>query len=134
MIVTARPRPSNPGNFTMANVGGSWDFGVAKIYGFYNENKWNDLKQAVYEISGSVPIGQLELRAVYGHADAKGNPYSSASPGVMQHRRQRRRPVSVEGVYNLSKRTAIYATYAEIKNKGKAAFTVLPAAPMRMRP
>jgi predicted porin len=32
---------------------------------------------------------------------------------------------SVEGVYNLSKRTAMYASAARISNKGGAAFTVL---------
>ena len=32
-------------------------------------------------------------------------------------------------VYNLSKRTAIYTTYGQISNDGKAAFSVLPGAP-----
>jgi predicted porin len=124
----------NPGNFTMWNVGGSWDFGVAKIYGFYNENKWNDLKQEVYEISASVPIGQLELRAVYGHEAAKGSPLVAVPcqpiAGVtcpnLSTDGNDADLYSIEGVYNLSKRTAIYATAAQIKNKNKAAFNVLP--------
>jgi predicted porin len=32
-------------------------------------------------------------------------------------------------VYNVSKRTALYTTFGEIKNKGKATFSVLPTAP-----
>jgi predicted porin len=36
---------------------------------------------------------------------------------------------SLEYVYNVSKRTALYTTFGEIKNKGKATFSVLPTAP-----
>ena len=122
-------KTNNPGSFTMANVGGSWDFGVAKIFAYYNQNKWNDLKQGVWEVSGSVPLGQLELRASYAHADASGNTNrSSCLRGCVSCTSTDANDAdmySIEGVYNLSKRTAIYATAAQIKNKGKAAFTVL---------
>jgi predicted porin len=110
----------NPGDFKMENIGGSWDFGVAKIYGFYNQNKWNDLKQTVYEISASVPIGQLELRASYTHEKATGD----NSEGISTNGNDANQ-YSVEGVYNLSKRTALYATAAQIKNKGNAEFNIL---------
>ena len=35
---------------------------------------------------------------------------------------------SVEYIYNLSKRTALYTTYAKITNKGNAAFSILPGS------
>jgi predicted porin len=120
-------KTNNPGDFKMWNVGGSWDFGVAKIYAFYNESKWNDLKQETYDISGSVPIGQLELRAVYAHNSASGNQLVCTNPPTAACSTDGNSAdlYSIEGVYNLSKRTAIYATAAQIKNKGHAAFNVL---------
>jgi predicted porin len=111
---------NNPGNFTMWNIGGSWDFGVAKLFAFYNENKWNDLTNKVYEISASVPIGQLELRGTFGQEKADGNTLGGISTNG-----NNATLYSVEGVYNLSKRTALYATAAQIKNKNEAAFMVL---------
>ena len=107
---------SNP-DFKMWNAGGSWDFGVAKIFGFYNRNTWNPLSQSVYELSVSVPVGQAELRASYGHETASGIPALNNHHATLY---------SVEGVYNLSKRTALYATVAKISNSGTAAFSVLP--------
>ena len=98
------------------NIGGSWDFGVAKLYGFYNRNTWGVRKQNVYDISVGVPLGQGELRGVYAHADASGGGTDANDANLY----------SIEYVYNLSKRTAIYCTAAQIKNKGAAAFSVLP--------
>jgi len=109
------------GDFKMWNAGGSYDFGFLKLFGLYNENSWNDLKQQVYEISVSVPIGQLELRGVYGHENAKGHTLAGVDTDANDADLW-----SIEGVYNLSKRTAMYASAAQIKNKGAAAFTVLP--------
>jgi len=106
----------NP-DFKMWNVGGSYDFGVAKIYGFYNRNTWDPLSQSVYELSLSVPFGQAELRASYGHETASGAVSLNNHHATLY---------SVEGVYNLSKRTALYATAAKIANSGSAAFSVLP--------
>jgi predicted porin len=116
-------KTNNPGDFKMWNLGGSWNFGVATLYGFYNETKWNNLKEGVYEVSVSVPIGQLELRGVYGHANNSGTTQSGVSTDANDANLY-----SVEAVYNLSKRTAMYATFAEIKNKGAAGFTVIPGA------
>jgi predicted porin len=119
--------------FKIWNVGGSWDFGVAKIYGFYNEVKFQSFKAETYEISGSVPLGQGEFRAVYGHVDQKGSQVNCTvcvnplPPSAITNIDANDADLwSLEYVYNLSKRTAIYTTYGEIKNKGTATFQVLP--------
>jgi predicted porin len=104
-----------PENFKMANIGGSYDFGVAKILAYFNRNTWGVRKQNVYEVSAGIPLGQGELRAVYGHADGSGGGTDGDDANLY----------SVEYVYNLSKRTALYTTAAQIRNKGAAAFTVL---------
>jgi predicted porin len=108
-------------DFKMWNVGGSYDFGVAKIFAFYNKNTFAALRQGVYEVSVSVPLGQGELRGVYGHADASGTTSTGRNTNADDANLY-----SVEYVYNLSKRTALYTTAAWIKNKGLAGFSVLP--------
>jgi predicted porin len=105
------------------NVGGSWDFGVVKLYAFYNEVKFQSFKGDTYEISASVPLGQGELRGVYGHLDQKG------VQGLVNMNANDANLYSVEYVYNLSKRTALYTTFGQIKNKGAAAFSVLGGTP-----
>jgi predicted porin len=112
--------PSNS-DFKMWNVGGSWDFGVVKIFGFYNRNTWNALSQGAYELSLSVPMGQGEFRASYGHQSISGLPEDDSS-----------RMYSVEYVYNLSKRTALYATAAKIDNSGVGTFVVAAAPSSNM--
>lgn len=106
---------ASPDKFKMANIGGSYNFGVAKLYAFYNQNKWGVFKQDVYEVSVGVPLGQGELRASYGHANAKGGGTDANDANMM----------GAEYVYNMSKRTALYGGFAQIKNKGAAAFTIL---------
>ena len=105
-------------DFKMENVGASYDFGVVKLLGYYNRNTFGLLKQNVYEVSGSVPLGQGEFRATYGKADASGGGTDANDAKL----------ASVEYIYNLSKRTALYTTYARITNSGKAAFSILPGS------
>jgi predicted porin len=105
--------PAN--DFKMMNIGASWNFGAAKLYGYWNQNKFGALKQDVYEISVGVPLGQGEFRASYGHENASGGTTNPNDANLW----------SLGYVYNLSKRTALYGGYAEISNKGAAAFTIL---------
>jgi predicted porin len=123
--------------YKIGNFGGSWDFGVAKIYGFYNEVKFQSFKADTYEVSVGVPLGNGEFRAVYGHVDQKGSQQicgvvciNPPPPGSITSIDANDADLwSLEYVYNVSKRTALYTTFGEIKNKGKATFSVLPTAP-----
>jgi predicted porin len=101
-------------DFKMFNVGGSYDFGVAKVYALYNQNKYASLKQDMYELSAGVPVGPGQFRAAYAHSKITGG---ATSPKADM--------MSVEYVYDLSKRTSVYTTYAHIKNTDGAAYTVL---------
>jgi predicted porin len=109
--------------FKVWNAGGSWNFGVVKLYGLYNEVKFQSFKADTYELSLSVPLGLGEFRAVYGHVDQKG------SQGAVNLNPNDASLYSVEYVYNVSKRTALYTTFGQIKNKGGATFVVLTTAP-----
>jgi predicted porin len=104
--------------FKMSNIGGSYDFGMAKLYGFYNMNKYAARKQSVYELSVGVPLGQGEFRASYGKSDQSGAGTDGDDSTLY----------GLEYVYNLSKRTAMYTSYGRISNKGAAAFTVAAGA------
>lgn len=100
-------------DFKVQNLGVSWDFKVLKALFFYNENKFGAKKQAVWEASFSVPVGAAELRASYAKAD-------SSNTGAYDAKM-----MGVEGIYNLSKRTAVYASYGKIDNSNGAGFTVI---------
>jgi len=102
------------------NFGASWNFGAAKLYGWYNENKFANAKEQVYEISVGVPLGQGEFRASYGSNDTKGT-----SPAGANLNPNDATLWSLGYVYNLSKRTALYGGYAEISNDGASAKSIL---------
>jgi predicted porin len=102
------------------NIGASWDFGVVKLFGLYNITRFEALKAITYDFSVSVPLGQGEFRAVYGSVNQKGQ------QGAVNTDPNDAHMYSMEYVYNVSKRTALYTTYGQIKNKGTATFQVLP--------
>jgi predicted porin len=110
--------PAN--DFKMANIGASWNFGVAKVYALYNQNKFGAIKEKTWELSAGVPLGQGEFRAAYADMNRSGgaaaSAFSSASDATMWF---------LGYVYNLSKRTALYGGYAQIDNEGNAAQTIL---------
>jgi len=96
------------------NLGGSYDFGPAKLLGIYGQTKYNDLKLDVFEIGTQVPLGLGVIRASYVHANAKG-------VGIDDNDADQ---IALGYVHNLSKRTALYGTAARVKNKGNATFAL----------
>jgi len=95
-------------------IGGSYDFKVVKAlahYGEYKAGSGTGSKAKFYEISASVPLGAAELRASYG--EYKVNDVDTNHEKLW----------GLEAIYNLSKRTAIYAQYGELKSTAKSAGT-----------
>ncbi len=90
-----------------ANIGGSYDFGVFKLLSYYNQNKQGTDKDQVLSVSGVVTLGQSELHAGYDYS--KRLNASNVTTKVDQ--------VKAGYVYNLSKRSAMYATVSRLKNK-----------------
>jgi len=101
------------------NVGGSFNFGFAKVFGLYNIVELGSTKLKTYGISGSMPMGQGEFKAGYTATDGQGNKVA----GVMNP--DNARQWSVQYIYNLSKRTALYTGYASVDNDGAANYQVL---------
>ena len=110
---------ANVGHWKVMNFGASWNFGVAKIFGLYNENKWGPLKDDMWEISVSVPLGQGEFKAGYGSVDGKG------TLGAFNYGQSDATLWSLQYIYNLSKRTALYGGYASLDNDPGSARSIL---------
>lgn len=98
------------------NIGGQWDFGVAKLMGYYDSSKFQagaagDTKLKSWLIGSLVPVGVGEIRVSYSSSRFDNN-----GPKVGQW--------ALGYVHNLSKRTAVYATYAHLKNKDGMALPI----------
>jgi predicted porin len=88
------------------NVGGSFDAGVVKpMLLVAQEKAGSGAKITAAEASLSVPLGQGVFRFAYSryNLDKSSNDWNKVAVGYL---------------YNLSKRTAMYATYARVDNDG----------------
>jgi len=100
------------------NIAGSWNFGLAKLSAFYGKidvsggQLANDGQQNWY-IGASAPLGQANIKFSWGQVDGTG---SSNARGAKQW--------ALGADYNLSKRTALYATWAQINNNSTSNFRV----------
>ncbi|MCJ0762833.1 porin [Variovorax terrae] len=95
---------SSLGDLTQSNIGGSYDFGVARVMALWGENKTSGNKTRAQSIGVQVPVGAGQIRASYGTVKASGVANDA------NH-------IALGYVYNLSKRSALYVNYAKISNK-----------------
>jgi predicted porin len=93
------------------SVGGSYNFGIAKLLGYYGETELLTQNAKVYSISTVVPMGAGEIHASY----SSGNT-NLANSGSNQF--------AIGYVYNLSKRTALYTTASFLDNESGARASV----------
>jgi predicted porin len=110
--VIGAPVAASNESYKSLNVGGSYDFGVAKILGYVQEEKVFSYKDRIYSLSGVVPIGQGEIH-VGGEMSKLSGPISNKV-----------KKYSLGYVYNLSKRTAIYSTAALLDNDSASRLTL----------
>lgn len=100
------------------NVAGQWDFGMAKLMGIFDDARYEtngagDVKLRTYVIGGLIPVGAGEVRVSFGRSKLD---TAGADPRADQW--------AVGYVHNLSKRTAVYATYAHVNNKDGSALSI----------
>lgn len=105
-----------PTDWKHTNIAGSWNFGFMTLMAQFDNQKAGSLKQDTPLIGVVVPLGQGELHASFVKADQKGGTTAFNDADAKQ--------VAVGYVYNLSKRTALYGTYAQIKNEGTRALSI----------
>jgi predicted porin len=104
------------GKYDMATLGATYKFDFGTLMGNWHQmkNTANDRKLVHTVIGGTVPVGAGEVRASFSTANANGGGTGADDA----------RMVALGYVYNLSKRTALYTTYARISNDGAASFVV----------
>lgn len=100
------------GNYTVMGVGGTLTFGPVKPMFQYVQHKMDvspgtDPKRTDILVGGVFTVGSGNIRASYNRYDIK-NP-----AGATQDAAQ----IAVGYVHNLSRRTAVYGTYAVVDNK-----------------
>jgi predicted porin len=100
---------SPAGDIATTNFGASYDLGVVKLSGLYDQDKvTNGATGKGFNIGLTAPVGPGEIRTAFStyKTDAAGTPKTNK--------------FAVGYVYNVSKRTAVYTTFAHVSNKGGA--------------
>jgi predicted porin len=106
------------------NVGGSWDFGFAKLMGYYDHESLPGASEKMFSISSVIPFGQSEVHVGYDRSKLDRSGFADTTVDQLKATYQ----------YNLSKRTAMYATISRLDNKDATQRAVIggssaPAAP-----
>ena len=101
-------------DFKVTNAGVSYDVGVVTAMLMANQSKYGTKKITNVEVGVIAKIGLGQIRASYQRADASGAGTDANDANQF----------ALGYLYYLSKRTALYGTYATITNKGAAAFAV----------
>jgi len=99
------------------NIAGSWNFGFMKLSGFFSDMSADGSLNGVSGKAGrqnwyvgvAAPFGQWNLKASYGGTNGK---------DLLDNTDASQWAIGVD--YNLSKRTALYATWASINNDGNS--------------
>ena len=110
---TKYQQTATTGDVDVWNIGGHWEFGFGRVSAGYFEDKikqqFTTVKATGYIVGAVIPFGVTDFKVSYSQygTDAAGDPTA--------------KKLAVGGVYNLSKRTAAYATYAHLENKGPSA-------------
>jgi len=103
------------GDYTQWNIGGQWDFGLARAMAQYTRDNRDaflaggaDLDARGWLVGALVPVGAGEIRASFSESRIDLHTAGVSTP--------RERKLALGYVHNLSKRTALYATVARVKN------------------
>jgi predicted porin len=124
---------ARPGKIKTFNLGATYDFGVAKLFGEYSRSKDQrdplnvftrvpDVDLTGYLIGVTVPIGPGQIRASYSQVKYDFNRVPVL--GVVNAPDPKSNKLALGYVHNLSKRTALYGTIARVTNKNGAGNTV----------
>jgi predicted porin len=105
------------------NIAGSWDFKFLKLSAFYSQIEVDGApvlnpEQKNWYIGASMPFGQANFKISWGQAD--GENFNNFGQGTNRGAKQ----WAIGADYNLSKRTAIYATASAVNNDADSNFRV----------
>jgi predicted porin len=97
------------GDTRQSSIAGLWDFGFARAMGQFTRDRAGATDGKGWLIGGLFPVGVGEIRASY-------SAYETTAAGTPETKK-----LALGYVHNLSKRTALYTTWARAKNSGGAA-------------
>jgi predicted porin len=103
------------GDVLQRNAYAAWNFGFAKLSGFYSNDRAGRLGARGANIGLTVPVGDHALIATYSR-------YRKDSVNEPEARQ-----LALRYIYTLSKRTSLYATAARLENSGGSAVALLGA-------
>jgi predicted porin len=114
-------------DYDQANLKAIYKFGFASLNFLYDTKKFGSIKQKMAMIGTNIPFGQSEIRVAYATNNRSGGAVGSGFANEDDSKL-----MALGYVYNLSKRTAMYATAARITNDGAARASVSNAPPAGM--
>jgi predicted porin len=124
-VAGAYGRTRIPGNddFRVWNAGASYDFSVVKLVALYHRADYTpaglaNRSQKLWVVGARVALGQGEFRATYQHSDISGGTI------IRLRDQDDARQYAVGYIYNLSKRTALYADVGRLENRGLSALAL----------
>jgi predicted porin len=100
------------GDVKQNNIGGQWDFGMAKLQGHISRDENGVVEGSGWLIGGLIPVGAGEIRVAFSQYTTDLG-LGGSDP--------KSRKIALGYVHNLSKRTAVYTTIARVRNSGGAA-------------
>jgi predicted porin len=104
--------PTLGNNQKTYNIGGAYDFGFLKLMGYLDRDTATGLRETRGSISAVIPMGQGEVHLGYERSKLRNRvspvPAAQFDNTIWQ--------VAATYQYNLSKRTAIYGTVADLDN------------------
>ncbi|MDQ2780903.1 MAG: porin [Pseudomonadota bacterium] len=110
-------------DYDVWNVGGSFNAGFATFALLYNKHEYGNYDLKSYMAAATVPFGASSLKFSYNHSNI-----GVGAVNAIQNRTAKQYAIGYQ--YDLSKRTAVYATYAQLKNDTGLRLTTSTDAPI----
>jgi len=102
--------------YKLTSVGAAYDFGAIRPAFSYTQGKYLSREQKIWTASVTAPLGQGQLWGSYTSSKISGET-GFATVGTPKL-------FAAGYIYNLSKRTALYTTFAQLKNDGTTRFAL----------
>jgi predicted porin len=106
-------------DYTAMNVAGSYNLGFMTLMGQYHQNEQGANEQTMMMIGANVPMGAGTFKVSYGTTEVTQGTLKGAEATQL----------AVGYVYDLSKRTAVYAHYSTVDNDAGLRFTTSASGP-----
>ena len=132
-VAGAYSRTRIPGNddFRLWNIGASYALPFVKLSALYHRADYrpsglDNRSIKAWAVGANVPLGQGEIRATYQRSDMSGGRDTGviATSDIGLRNQDDARQYAIGYIYNLSKRTAVYADVGRLQNRGLSQLSI----------